>query len=72
MEELDGERLRAWREPAEEEEAEVDAEKVDLKLKQETEKEWKEKYGDGPVRDGENPELLAMVIEGGEVEFEVI
>lgn len=71
LEELEGVRLRAWR-GRQEEEAEAEAERADLELSEEMERERKEKYGDGPVTMGEDPEMLAMVVEGGEVEFEVV
>lgn len=72
---MKGVRLRAWRERADDEaqaEEEADAARADPELGEEMEKERKEKYGDGPVTMGEEPAMLAMVVEGGEVEFEVV
>lgn len=71
LEELEGIRLQAWRGQAEEE-AEAEAERADPELNEEMEKERKEKYGDVPVTMGEDPAMLAMIVEGGEVEFEVV
>lgn len=71
LEGLEGVRLRAWR-GRQEEEAEAEAERADPELSEEMARERKERYGDGPVTMGENPEMLAMVVEGGEVEFEVV
>ena len=68
LEELDGVRLRAWREPAEEA-AETEA---DQELHEEMEREWSEKYGDELATAGENPMMLAMVMESEEVEFEIV
>lgn len=67
LEELEGVRLRAWRGQAAEE-----AEKANPELHEEMEREREEKYGDRPVTMGEEPAMLAMVVEGGEVEFEVV
>lgn len=74
LEELEGVRLRAWRGQAAEEAeaAEVEAEKADPELHEEMERERKEKYGERSVTMGEEPATLAMVVEGGEVEFEVV
>ena len=68
LEELEGVRLRTWRAPAEEA-AETEA---DPDLEEEMERERSEKYRDGPVSIGENPVMLAMVMESEEVEFEVV
>lgn len=67
LEELEGVRLLAWRARAKEE-----AERADLELHEEMEKERKEKYGDGSVTMGEDPAMLAMVVEGEMVEFEIV
>ena len=76
LEDLEGVRFRAWRAPAEEEEAEAEAEaaRADLELNEETEmeREPREQHGDGPVTMGEDPTMLAMVVENGDVEFEII
>lgn len=74
LEDLEGVRLRAWQTPAEEAEAESEAEAMtaDPELYEEMERERREKYGDGPVAMGEDPTMLAMVVEGGDVEFEVV
>ena len=74
LEDLEGVRLRAWRTPAEEEEAKVDAEamRADPELYEEMERERQEKHGDEPVTMGEDPTMLAMVVEVGDVEFEVV
>ena len=69
MEELEGVRLRAWRESAQEE---GEAERADPELKEELERERKEKYRAGPVTMGEYPANLTIVVESGEVELEVI
>lgn len=74
LEQLEGVRLRAWREQAEEQaeaDEEAEAAKADPELKEEMEKERQGKYGDGPVTMGEDPTMLAMVVEGGEAEFQV-
>lgn len=68
FEELYGVRLRAWREPAEEA-AETEG---DQESHEEMEREWSQKYGDEPATVGENPMMLAMVMESEEVEFEVV
>ena len=68
LEELQGVRLRTWRGSAEEA-AETES---DPELGEEMERERSEKYGDGPASIGENPSMLAMVIEGEEVDFEVV
>ena len=68
MEQLDGVRLRAWRDL----EKEAEAEKVDAELYLEMKRECEEKYGDGPVTMGEDPVMLAMVVENEAVEFETI
>ena len=68
LEELEGVRLRAWRGPAEE----VAETEADPELHEEMERELGEKYGDGPATIGENPSMLAMVMENEEVEFEVV
>ncbi|KAK4546611.1 hypothetical protein LTR36_001828 [Oleoguttula mirabilis] len=69
--ELDGVRLRAWRssEAEAEEERALDA---DPELREELERERRDKYGERPVTSGENSGMLAMVPEAGEVEFEVV
>lgn len=63
-EESEGVRLRAWAEPK--------AERADPELKEEMELERKVKYGNGPVTMGGDPATLAILVEGGEVEFEVV
>ena len=74
LEDLEGMRLRTWRTPAEEKEAEMEAEamRADPELYEEMEKERQEKYGDGPVTMGEDPKMLAMVVEDGDAEFQVV
>jgi hypothetical protein len=67
LEELDGVRLGTWRSREEEE-----ARKCDSWLEAQMEKERREKFGDGPVSMGEQPEMLAMVPEVGSVEVEVV
>jgi hypothetical protein len=66
LEELDGVRFRQWRSQSDDEmwakEEEYDS---DYKAKM-------EKYGNGPVTKGEEPKMLALVPEVGEIEFEVI
>lgn len=80
LEELADVRLQVWRELAEEEEeeeAEAEAESgakakiADLKLLEAKEKEQKGKGGNGDVTTGEDPSLLATVVEGDNVEFEI-
>lgn len=51
---------------------EAEAEMADPDVVEEMRREQNEKYGDGPVTMGEDPQMLVMVIEGGEVEFEVV
>lgn len=70
LDELKGVRLQAWESQAEAE-AEVEAERADPELHEEMERERKEKYGDGPVTMGEDPQMLAMVVENEHVEFEI-
>lgn len=74
LEDLEGVRLRAWRTPAEEEEAKAEAEamRADPELYEEMERERQGKYGNGPVTMGEDPTMLAMVVDAGDVEFEVV
>lgn len=74
LEELAGVRLRAWRGRAgeEAEEAEAEAERADVELYEEMERARKEKYRYRPVTIGEDPVMLAMEVEGEEVEFEAI
>ena len=68
LDELKGVRFKAWRSQSEEEaEAEEDPE-----WHEELQRERKEKYGDGPVTMGEDPYILAMVVENEQVEFEIV
>ena len=72
--ELERVRLRAWRAPKEEQdeaEEERGLERDDPELYDEMMRERREKYPDGPVSMGEEPDMLAMVVEVGETEFEV-
>lgn len=71
LDELKGVRLKAWGTQAQEA-AEAEAEKADPELHEEMERERREKYGDGQVMMGENPDMLAMVVENEHVEFDVI
>ena len=71
LDELKGVRLQAWG-TQKEEVAEAEAEKADPELHEEMERERKEKYGDGPVTMGEDPKMLAMVVENEHVEFEIV
>ena len=71
LEDLEGLRLRAWHQQAEEA-AETEMEKADPDLYEEMEKERKEKYGDGPVTMGEDPVMLVMVPENNDVTFDVV
>lgn len=72
LEDLEGVRLRTWRSRASEE-AEVEEERtLDSELREEIEQERRDKYGDRPNSIGENPDMLAMVREVGEVEFEIV
>jgi hypothetical protein len=65
LEELDGVRFRQWRSQSDDEmwakEEEYDSDY----------KEQMEKYGNGPVTKGEEPRMLALVPEVGEIEFDV-
>ncbi|KAI9657560.1 MAG: hypothetical protein M1831_004176 [Alyxoria varia] len=73
--ELERVRLRAWRAPEEEEaeaEEERGLERDDPELYEEMMRERREKYADGPLSMGEEPDMLAMVVEVGEAEFEVV
>jgi hypothetical protein len=74
LEDLEGVRLRAWRIPAEEEEAKAEAEatRADPELYEEMERERQAQYEEGPVTMGEDPAMLAMVVEDGDVQIEVI
>ncbi len=65
MDDLEGVRLREW--------ASLEAEKsLTPALRAEKEQARKAKYGDGPSTMGEDPEMLAMVPETWEVEFDVV
>ena len=68
LEELEDVRLQTWRKPA----GEAAETESDPELLGEMERERSEKYGDGPVSIGENPSMLAMVMESEGVEFEVV
>ena len=65
LDELDGVRLKAWREPTE---GDVDEEFS----YSEEEREMRERFGDGPSCMGEEPGMLAMVVEGVDAEFEIV
>jgi len=65
--ELEGVRLRGWSCRAEYEDEDDDPE-----LRKELEREYQEKYGTGPVTNGEEPRMLAMVAEGEPAEFEIV
>lgn len=74
LEDLDGLRLRMWRSQASEE-AEADEERMldsDPELREELEQERRDKYGERRTTKGENPNMLALVPEVGQVEFEVV
>lgn len=71
LDELDGVRLRTWRARGDEE-ADAEEEGADPELREERERERREKYGDGSATMGEYPAMLAMVVQGGPIEFEVV
>lgn len=71
LEDLDGVRLRTWRSQASEE-AEAEEERtLDPESRDELEQERRAKYGDRRTTKGEDPNMLAMVPEVGEVEFDI-
>ena len=64
LDELDGVRIRTWRSP--------DQEMTDPVEREEMEREQREKFGNGPATMGENPNMLAMELEGEPIEFEIV
>ncbi|KAM0723658.1 hypothetical protein Q7P37_000646 [Cladosporium fusiforme] len=68
-EDLEAQRLCAWQDTTAETEEDVEP---DPELEAEIERERREKYGDRRVLHSENPAMLAMVPEVGEMEFDVM
>jgi hypothetical protein len=66
LEESDGVMLRTWRPRAKEEEERADPELKDI------DRERRKNYGHGPVAVGENPDMLAIVVESKHIEFQII
>lgn len=67
LEELEGIRLAQWRS-----QTDIDAEEeFDSELATDKERERIQKHGDSPPIMGEQPSMLVMVPEVGEVEFKV-
>ena len=71
LEELEGVRLSTWKAQYEEEEEKI-AEEQDPVWAEEEKQERYEKYGNGPSCTGEDPSMLAMIVEGLEAEFEIV
>lgn len=72
LEDLDGVRLRTWRSRASVEAEAGEERMLDPESREEIEQERRDKYDERPTTSGENPDMLAMVPEVGEVEFEVV
>jgi hypothetical protein len=68
----EGARLCSWKSQDTRDAEAEDENDLDDDIRAELEDERREKYGDRPVKMSEEPELLALVPEVGEVEFEVV
>jgi hypothetical protein len=67
-----GARLCSWKSKATQDAEAEEENDLDGDIQDELEDERREKYGNRPVKMSEEPGLLALVPEGGEVEFEVV
>jgi hypothetical protein len=65
LEELDGVRFRFWKD------RDGNGKQIYGEPSERDKQEEREKYGDGPVTEGEQPEMLAIVPEG-DAEFEIV